>query len=162
MAWYSYFLLSFPEAFFMIVAVLTLFSISIKKNFKSILLFALIYGGITFSLSMFMQNSLKPLVGITAFALLAIFIFHLKVSQGFILSIVAVIFLVIFEIVFLITFTQIFSVSFDQIASSPWLRIGAGVFSLQMPFLILILIINKFNLRLRLPFENKRINNIGA
>ncbi|MDG5789859.1 hypothetical protein QA612_20595 [Evansella sp. AB-P1] len=48
MAWYSYFLLSFPEAFLMITLSFLLVGITVKDKLKPHLLFSMLYGLIAF------------------------------------------------------------------------------------------------------------------
>lgn len=149
MEWFSFFLLSFPEAFLMVAVSFALLGISIKENLKSMIIFSLLYGGVAFTLSIYMTNSIKPLINLTVFALLVAFLFRLKVLHGFIIGIIAFILLVFFEIILLLPLTQI--IPFEQIAASPMLRILAGVMTIHIPLLITLLIVKKFNLTIKIP-----------
>jgi len=149
MEWFSFFLLSFPEAFLMVAVSCALLGISIKENLKSMMIFSLLYGGVAFTLSTYMTNSIKPLINLTVFALLVAFLFRLKVLHGFIIGIIAFILLVFFEIILLLPLTQI--IPFEQIAASPILRILAGVMTIHIPLLITLLIVKKFKLTIKIP-----------
>ncbi len=151
MAWFSYFLLSVPEAFLLLAVTFVLFGISIKEKLKSIILFAFLWGGVTFTLSVIVinYNSLKPLITITFFALLVKFLFRFKLVHGFILSVIGFIMLILFEIIFLLPLIQV--IPFEQIAASPWLRILAGVLTIHLPLLLTWFILQKFNLKIKMP-----------
>ncbi|OIJ20806.1 hypothetical protein BKP45_08405 [Anaerobacillus alkalidiazotrophicus] len=151
MAWFSYFLLSVPEAFFMILIAFALVNIAIKENIKSMIIFSFLYGGVAFLLSTYMQTSLKPLITFIIFGLLVAGVFHIKLINGFIISLIAFFFLHTYEIIFILLYVQIFPITIEQIVSSPWLRILAGYFAVQIPILITTLVLLKFNLKIKLP-----------
>lgn len=149
MAWFSYFLLSVPEAFLLLAVSFALFGISIKEHLKNMIIFALLLGGITFILSIFMDNSLKAVLNILAFTLLAVVLFRLKILHGFILSVIGFILLLLFEIVLLIPLTNV--IPFEQIIASPWLRILFGLLTIHIPLLLTLFIIQKFKLTIKIP-----------
>lgn len=149
MAWFSYFLLSVPEAFLLLAVSFALFGISIKEHLKNMIIFALLLGGITFILSIFMDNSLKAVLNILAFTLLVVVLFRLKILHGFILSVIGFILLLLFEIVLLIPLTNV--IPFEQIIASPWLRILFGLLTIHIPLLLTLFIIQKFKLTIKIP-----------
>ncbi|WP_096200341.1 hypothetical protein [Bacillus sp. FJAT-45350] len=149
MEWFSFFLLSFPEAFFMLAVSFALFGISIKKNLKSLLIFSVLYGGVAFTLSIYMMNSVKPLINLTVFALLVVIIFRFKILHGFIIGIIGFILLVFFEIILLLPLTQI--IPFEQIAAGTWSRILAGIITIHIPLLVTLLVIQRFKLVIKIP-----------
>ncbi|MDT8860752.1 hypothetical protein N0O92_10945 [Alkalihalobacillus sp. MEB130] len=149
MEWFSFFLLSFPEAFLMLAVSFALLGVSIKGNIKSMIIFSLVYGGVAFTLSIFMMNSIKPLINLTVFALLVVIIFKFKILNGFIIGIIGFLLLVFFEIILLLPLTQI--IPFEQIAASPWLRILAGIMTIHLPLLVTLLVIQKFKLVIKVP-----------
>ncbi|MFN7249368.1 MAG: hypothetical protein ACK4M9_01010 [Anaerobacillus sp.] len=153
MTWFSYFLLSVPEAFLLLAVSFALFNISVKKNLKSMIIFAIIYGGVSFSLNIFMDTSIKPLISLTVFTLLVIVLFRLKVLYGFIIGIISFILLVLFELLLLLPLSQV--IPLEQIVASPWLRILAGVLTIHLPLLIIILVIKKFKLSIKVPLVKK-------
>ncbi|MBB5174196.1 hypothetical protein [Texcoconibacillus texcoconensis] len=149
MEWFSFFLLSFPEVLLMLAVSFALLGISIKENLKSMIIFSLLYGGVSFTLNIYMMNSVKPLINLTVFALLVVIIFQFKMLHGFIISIIGFIFLVFFEIILLLPLTQI--IPFEQIAASPWLRILAGIMTIHIPLLVTLLVIQRFKLVIKIP-----------
>ncbi len=149
MEWFSFFLLSFPEAFLMLAVSFALLGVSIKKNLKSMIIFSLLYGGVTFTLSMFMMNSVKPIINLTLFALLVVVIFKFKILHGFIFAIIGFILLVFFEIILLLPLTQV--IPFEQITANPWLRIFAGIMTIHLPLLVTLLVIQRFKLIIKIP-----------
>ncbi|MCT2534711.1 hypothetical protein NC661_04780 [Aquibacillus koreensis] len=151
MAWFSYFLLSVPEAFLLLAVSFALFGISISKEIKSMVIFSFLYGGITFSLSIIMQSSLKPLLTFIIFSLLVAYFFRFKLISGIIIGLISFIFLFTFEILMVPLFMQLFSLSVEQIISTPWLRIAAGLFTLHLPMLLLLLFFKLSNLKIKLP-----------
>jgi hypothetical protein len=154
MAWFSYFLLSVPEAFFILAVSFALFGISIKQHLKSMIIFALLYGGAAFTLSIFMNNSFKPILNTIVFALLVAALFRIKFHYGFIISIIGIIFLVLFEIILLLPLTQIIPI--EEIVTNPWIRILAGVLTIHIPMLITILIIQRFKLTIKTPIIKEK------
>ncbi|MDG5788507.1 hypothetical protein QA612_13545 [Evansella sp. AB-P1] len=149
MEWFSFFLLSFPEAFLMLAVSFAILGISIKENLKSMIIFSLLYGGVAFILSIYMMNSVKPIINLTVFVLLLVIIFHFKILHGFIIGIIGFILLIFFEIILLLPFTQL--VPFEQIAASPWLRIFAGITTIHIPLLVTLLVIQRFKLVIKIP-----------
>ncbi|WP_280770051.1 hypothetical protein [Salipaludibacillus daqingensis] len=149
MEWFSFFLLSFPEAFLMLAVSFALLGISIKENLKPMIIFSLLYGGVAFTLSFYMMDSIKPLINLTVFALLIVIIFHFKILHGFIIGIIGFILLVFFEIILLLPLTQI--IPFEQIAASPWLRILAGIMTIHIPLLVTLIVIQRFKLVIKIP-----------
>ncbi|WP_062051886.1 hypothetical protein [Bacillus sp. JCM 19034] len=77
MTWYSYFLMTLPETFVLILVALVLFGLPVKEKIRTILLFAAVQGAFAFSFSIFMQNSLKPFFTFFTFFALVIFNFPL-------------------------------------------------------------------------------------
>ncbi|MCT8139392.1 hypothetical protein H1D32_17785 [Anaerobacillus sp. CMMVII] len=150
MAWFSYFLLSVPEAFLLLTVPFALLGISIKKNLKSMIIFAFVYGGAAFSLSIFLQTSLKPFITITIFSLLVAFFFRFKILHGFIIGLISFVILSIFEMTIILLYIDVFSITYEQIFESPWLRIILGIFAVQLPLLLTTLILLKFKVRLPL------------
>ncbi|OIJ12245.1 hypothetical protein BKP37_14290 [Anaerobacillus alkalilacustris] len=151
MAWYSYFLLSVPEAFFLLTLVFALLGVSIKDKLKSMIAFSFLYGAVAFALTIFVQHSSKPLLTFIAFALFAASIFRFKVINGFIISLIAFVLINIFEIAFILLYLQIFSITIEQILSSTWLRILISYAAVQIPMLLTTLLLLKFNLKIKLP-----------
>ena len=149
MAWFSYFLLSVPEAFLLLAVTFTLLSISIKENLKKMILFAFLWGGVAFTFSILMNSSIKPVINFTFFAIILIVLFRFKILTGIIISLISYILLVALEIIILIPLTQV--IPFEQIAASPWLRILAGVFVIHIPLLLIWFILQKFNLKIKIP-----------
>ncbi|MFA9556680.1 hypothetical protein ACERII_05185 [Evansella sp. AB-rgal1] len=149
MEWFSFFLLSFPEAFLMLAVSFALFGISIKENVKSMVIFSLLYGGVAFTLSIFMMNSVKPIINLTVFVLLVVMIFRFKILHGFIIGIIGFILLVFFEIMLLLPLKQI--IPFEQIAANPWLRVLAGIMTIHIPLLVTLLVLQRFKLVIKIP-----------
>ena len=85
MEWYSYFLLNVPESFGMIMLTLVLLGIFNKRDKKSIIMFSFINGGVSFTLNIFMANSLKPLLLFIVFSLLVSLLFRQNIINAFII-----------------------------------------------------------------------------
>ncbi|MCD8501334.1 MAG: hypothetical protein LRY71_06150 [Bacillaceae bacterium] len=140
MAWYSYFFLNLPEAFFMLATAFAVLGIAWKSNKNSMFLFSILYGGIAFSVSIFIQNSFKPLLTLISFFLLVIILFRFSIIKSFIICIIAFLSVSIFEIILFLPIIQLSSFTFEQIQESPLLRILAGIFTIQAPLLLTILV----------------------
>ncbi|OIJ20808.1 hypothetical protein BKP45_08415 [Anaerobacillus alkalidiazotrophicus] len=151
MAWYNLFLLSIPEAFILLTLVFMLLGISIKDKLKSILIFSFLYGGVAFTLTLFINITLKPFLTFIAFALFVAVIFRFKLINGFIISLIAFVLINIFEIAFILLYLQIFSITIEQILASPLLRTLISYAAVQIPMLLTTLLLLKFNLKIKMP-----------
>lgn len=155
MTWYSYFLMTLPETFALIMIAFVLFGLPIKRKINSILLFSAIQGVFSFTFSILMQNSLKPFLTLLSFFILVIFIFRYHPFVSLVISLTSYFFLVIFEVSFTFLFLQIFSISYEALFEMPWIRILMSNMVVQLPILILALFIHKFNWVIRLPIFEK-------
>lgn len=151
MTWYSLFLLSIPEALVLILFPIVLFGLSIRDKIKSLLLFALIHGSFAFTVSVFLDQSLKPFLTIGSFLLLTMIIFRVKLLHALIITLTAYITLTFCEVFISLIFIEIFPYTFDEILSTPWIRIIYSYFTAQIPILLTILVLIKFKVNIRLP-----------
>lgn len=151
MTWYSYFLLSVPEVFAMTVLTFSLIGIPIKRNIRNIILFSIIDGGISFTATIFMTNSLKPFITFLAYSLLIAIIFKMKLINGFIIGVITFICLILFELLFVVAYMNIFSLSYETLLASSWHRIFASTTTTVIPMLLLAFILKKTNFSIKMP-----------
>ncbi|MDQ0252991.1 signal transduction histidine kinase [Evansella vedderi] len=153
MSWYSYFLLSVPEAFILPLFLFVLFGISIRDKLKPLILFAFIHGGFAFLLSMYFENSYKPFLTFGIFFLLLVILFRFKVLKSLFLTLTAFIALGLFEVLLTLFLINVFPIdlNYAEILSNPWKRILFSYITLQIPLLILTFILLKLRIKIKLP-----------
>lgn len=150
MAWYSYFLLCIPEALAVILLTFTLLGISLKENSKSIMLFAFIYGLAAFILNIFLVNSLKPILTLIFFSILASYLFKRKLLDGFIIGLISFVCLILFELTFSILYTSLFNLNYDYLLTHPWQRILVSAVTTTIPMLLVAFILYKKNYSIKI------------
>ena len=151
MEWYSYFLLNVPESFGMIMLTLVLLGIFNKRDKKSVIKFSFINGGVSFTLNIFMANSLKPLLLFIVFSLLVSLLFRQNIINAFIIGLLAFVELTIFELTLLPIYIKIFSISYSVLLEDTWQRIFATWFTLIMPMLTVAWILKKLRIQFKIP-----------
>ncbi|OLN21546.1 hypothetical protein BTO30_14235 [Domibacillus antri] len=156
MAWYSYFLLNVPEAITLIGFVFALFGISMKDHIKSILIFSLLYGAAAFTLSIWMNNSLKPVLMLILFSVLAAILFRMTFTHGFILALISFVCLTVLELVFTLLYLQIFSLQYNEILNSPWTRIAIGYGAVILPMSMISYVLYKRRVKINIPLFVKQ------
>ena len=151
MAWYSYFLMNVPESLIMLALPFVLFGISIRSNLKSMLIFAFLQGSVAFILSTFLQTSLKPFLTLFLFFFLVFFIFRFQLLKSLVITLTSFIFLVIFEIITTLSVVQFLNLSYEELFNNSWMRIMASLIMVQIPMILTIILLLKFNLKIKLP-----------
>lgn len=151
MAWYSYFLMNVPESLIMLALPFVLFGISIRSNLKSMLIFAVLQGSVAFILSTFLQTSLKPFLTLFFFFFLVFIIFRFQLLKSVVITLTSFIFLVIFEIITTLSVVELLNLSYEELFSNSWMRIMASLIMVQIPMILTIMLLLKFNLKIKLP-----------
>lgn len=151
MAWYSYFLMNVPESFILLALPFVLFGISIKENLKSMLLFAVVQGASIFIISVVMHNPFKPFITFLSFYLLVFLFFRFHLLKTLVITLTTFVFLTVFEIIISLIVYQIIDITFEIVFANPLYRILASFVLVQIPMLLTILVILKFNLKIKLP-----------
>ncbi|MFA9557653.1 hypothetical protein ACERII_10145 [Evansella sp. AB-rgal1] len=152
MSWYSFILLSVPEAFILALFLFILFRINVRDNTQHLILFAVIYGGFTFLLSVYFDTSYKPFLTFTMFILLMLLLFRFKPVQSLLLGLSAFVTLGLMELFLTLILIHVFPINLNyaEILSDPWTRILFSYITALIPLLLLTMLLHKLRLKIDL------------
>lgn len=149
MEWYSYFLISLPEAFTMIVFAFVLLGIPLQNKSKQIFLFSVFDSILTFSGELWIPFSYKVYILVLAYFLLVMLIFRFRWTHSIVVTIISFVSLTIFQVLLVVVLSQVLSLEVPTILAHPGQRILAFL-ATTVPMLLTAWILHRK--KITIPF----------
>lgn len=149
MPWYTYFLISLPEMYFITLLGLTLFGIRMQSRWVQIHVYSILTSIMSFFASIFIENPNNKLLILIVVLILSYWgIFRLKVRYSILVVVTSMVFFMILQMICSVLYSEIIKISLQQLLENEAHKIAAAWVTFSVIYLN-VYVFAKYKLHIR-------------